>query len=280
MKLRRITGAGGAEITGVDLTDNPGDNMIAEIRAAILQYGVVTIPDQKMDDAALACFSERLGPFGVDPYVEGEETHPNVIAVVKEATDKGLNFGGNWHSDWSFQETPPSFTLLHARELPPYGGDTLFSNQQMVWESLSKGMQEMLSRLRGIHSAGFAYGPKSAFATGNFLKGMKIKTSEDALAEYAHPLARKHAETGKTALYINKVYTRRIEDMSEAESLPLLNYLFEQSARPEFTVRVSWKPEQLTIWDNRSVMHQANPDYDMNERRFLYRLMLKGEVPV
>ena len=135
IQVRQLSGAGGAEITGVDLAAGADDETIAEIRRALLEHLVVTIPDQPLDDAALAAFSERLGPFGLEPFVEGSETHPNVIAVVKEADETTrFNFGGNWHSDWSFQDTPPSNTLLHARDLPPEGRETLNANQYLDCE--------------------------------------------------------------------------------------------------------------------------------------------------
>ena len=232
IKVRRLGGAGGAEITGADLSRPVDDATLSEIRAALLEFQVVTIPDQALDDQGLARFTTRLGPFGIEPFVEGEETHPNVVAVIKEADEvKRFNFGGNWHSDWSFQETPPSFTLLHAREIPPYGGDTLFANQYLAFESLSAGLRRMLSAARAIHSARRPYGPQGTLARGKHLRSMKIRTGEEALAEMAHPAVRVHAETRRSALYVNKVYTIRFEDMSEAESAGLLGYLFDHCVR-------------------------------------------------
>lgn len=279
IQVRQLSGAGGAEITGVDLAAGADDETVAEIRRALLENLVVTLPDQPLGDAGLAAFSTRLGPFGREPFVEGSETHPNVIAVVKEADETTrFNFGGNWHSDWSFQDTPPSFTLLHARELPPVGGDTLFANQYLAWESLSPGMQRMLAGLRGMHSARRPYGPQSVFRKG-ILRSMKIRTGEEALAERAHPIARRHAETGRTALYANQGYTIRLEDMTEAESAGLLGYLHEHSIRPEFIIRVVWRPQMLTIWDNRSVQHMAVNDYH-GHRREMHRTTVRGEEPL
>jgi len=277
--VRQMSGAGGAEITGLDLATADAET-IAEIQRALHQFLVVTLPDQPINDAQLAHFTSQLGPFGLEPFIEGDATHPNVIAVVKEADEvRRLNFGGNWHSDWSFLETPPSFTLLHARELPPFGGDTLFANQYLAYETLSPGMQALLKGQQGVHSARRPYGPQSHNANGKHLRSMKIKTGPEALAEWVHPLVRTHPATGRQALFVNRVYTIRLDDMTEAESAPLLGFLNEHSVRQEFLIRVSWRPNMLTIWDNRVVQHLAVNDYD-GYRRELRRTSVLGEAPV
>lgn len=278
MTIRQLSGAGGAEITGIDLS-TADDETIEAVRRALGQYLVVTLPDQPLDDIALARFTSRLGPFGLEPFVEGESTHPNVIAVVKEADEtKRLNFGGNWHTDWSFLETPPSFTLLHARELPPFGGDTLFANQVLAFEGLSTGLQALLKSLQAVHSARRPYGPNSHLANKSHLRSMKIKTGVEALAEYLHPVVRHDPQTGRNALYVNKGYTIRFADMTEAESAGLLAYLYTHSVRQEFVIRVSWKVNTLTIWDNRALQHFAVNDYD-GYRREMHRTSVMGEKP-
>ncbi len=279
IKVRQISGAGGAEITGVNLAAEFSDAVAAEIKQALAEYLVVTLPDQPLDDAGLARLTTRLGSFGFEPYLEGLETFPNVCAVVKEADEtKRQNFGGGWHSDWSFQETPPSYTLLHARELPPRGGDTLFANQYLAFESLSPALQNLLMGLRVAHSARRPYGPQSTNSNPNHLRSMKIKTSPDAFAEFVHPAVRLHPDTGRKALYVNKVYAIRFEGMTEAESAGLLDFLFDHSVRHEFIVRVAWKPQMLTIWDNRVLQHFAVNDYD-GYRREMHRTTVKGERP-
>jgi taurine dioxygenase len=203
-----------------------------------------------------------------------------VIAVIKEADERrSPNFGGNWHSDWSFQERPPSFTLLHARELPPFGGDTMFANQYLAWESLSAGLRDTLERMRAVHSARRPYGPQGIYADRSKARSMKIQAGEAALAEMVHPVARVHAESGRAALYVNRVYTIRFEGMTEKESAPLLDYLNAVSVRSEFTCRVRWTPGMLTMWDNRAVQHFAINDYD-GYRRELHRTTNAGERPI
>jgi len=279
MNIKQISGAGGAEITGVDLSTADTDT-VAKIKLALAKYLVVTFPNQHLDDPDLALFTSKLGQFGLEPFIEGETTHPNVIAVVKEADEtKRLNFGGNWHTDWSFLETPPSYTLLHARELPPFGGDTLFANQILAFESLSVGMQALLKKMQAVHSARRPYGPSSHLANKSHLRSMKIKTGVEALAEILHPVVRKISESGQGALYLNKGYTIRFADMTEAESAGLLAYLYEQSVRAEFIIRVTWQPNMLTIWDNRMLQHFAVNDYD-GYRREMRRTSVIGEKPV
>ncbi len=280
LRVERIAGACGAEVTGIDLTRPLEPSTVAAIRMAMLEHQVLTFPDQPIDDAGLERFTGYFGSFGIEPFVEGEETHPHVIAVVKEADERRTaNFGGNWHSDWSFQERPPSFTLLHARELPPFGGDTMFANQYLAWESLSAGLRHMLGGLNAVHSARRPYGPQGTYADRNKARSMKIQAGEAALAEMVHPVARVHGETGRAALYVNRVYTIRFADMTERESAPLLNYLYEHSVRPEFTCRIRWAPHTLTMWDNRAVQHFAVNDYD-GFRRELHRTTNAGERPL
>ena len=279
MKIKQLSGAGGAEITEINLA-SADDRDIVEIQTALGKFLVVTFPDQDFDDTALAQFTARLGSFGHEPFLEGEATHPHVVAVVKEADEtKRLNFGGNWHSDWSFLETPPSFTLLHARELPPFGGDTLFANQILAYEALSVGMRHLLEKMQAVHSARRPYGPQSNLSNKSHLRSMKIKTGPEALAEILQPVVRRHQESGRNALYVNKGYTIRFADMTEEESAGLLAYLYQHAIRPEFTIRVVWRTNMLTIWDNRAVQHFAINDYD-GFRRELRRTTVMGERPI
>jgi taurine dioxygenase len=256
--VSRFAGACGAEIGGVDLTRPLDDETVAEIRRAIVDNLCVFFRGQGgMTDADQARFVRYFGAFGREPFVEGEETHPNVIAVVKEADEGGKpNFGGNWHSDWSFLETPPAFTFLRALELPPYGGDTMFASQYLAYESLSAGLRATLDGLSGVYSARRSYGPTGAFADNRNARSMK----------------------SRRALYANPAYTMRFEGMSERESQPLLQYLFAQSVRPEFTCRFTWSAGALAMWDNRCLQHFAINDYG-GFRRVMRRSTVVGEKP-
>lgn len=279
-RVRQLSGAGGAELSGVDLAGPADDGVWQELQAALAEFLVVTLPAQALDDLGLVAVAARLGPLGTEPFVEGESTHPNVVAVVKEADEtKRFNFGGSWHSDWSFLPTPPSYTLLHARETPPVGGDTWFANQCLAYESLSSGLQSLLASLRAVHSGRRTLGPQSLLSDPNYLRSMKVRPGPAAFAEQLHPAVRFHAGARRPALYLNSIYTIRFEDMTEPESAPLLGYLHQHSVRPEFVIRVAWQPGTLTIWDNRALQHLAVNDYD-GYRRDMRRVTVAGEAPI
>ncbi len=281
LEIRRLAGALGAEVFGVDLAQALDQATVAAIRRAWLEHLVLFFPGQKLDDAALERFTAQFGPFGVEPFVDAIATAtPHVLAVIKEADEKRkANFGGAWHSDWSFQEQPPAATFLYALELPPYGGDTMWTNQYLAYETLSPGLRAMLDGLQAMHSARRPYGTKGTYADKSQARSMKIRTGAEAESETAHPVVRVHAETGRRALYVNQVYTIRFKDMSEPESAPLLNYLHQHSIRPDFTCRYRWSVGTLAMWDNRCTQHFAINDYD-GFRRELHRTTLAGERPI
>jgi len=278
--VRRLAGGCGAEIDGPDLKKPLDEQTVAEIRKALIEHCCVFLRGQEgMTDLDQARFAGYFGTFGRDPFVEGEETHPSVLKVAKEA-DEGKNptFGGNWHSDWSFLETPPAFTFLHARELPPYGGDTMFANQYLAYETLSEGLRRTLDGLRAVYWAkGYAQG--AAFHDNRNARSMKVRHDPAAMAEMVHPIVRVHPESGRRALFANVAYTVRFEGMTERESLPLLSFLYEHAVRPEFVCRFTWSPGAMAIWDNRCLKHFAINDYS-GYRRELRRTTIRGEKPI
>jgi len=280
IEIARVAGALGAEVTGIDLSKPLDDETVGLLRAAWLEHQVLFYPDQKLSDADLERFTRYFGPFGKEPFVDGISTdHPNVLAVIKEADEaRKANFGGNWHSDWSFQHTPPAGTFLYAIEVPPYGGDTMWASQYLAYETLSPGMQRLLDGMEAMHSAKRPYGRQGIYADKSQARSMKIRTGIEAEEEIAHPVVRVHPETGRKALYVNQVYTIRFKDMTAAESMPLLDYLYRHSTRPEFICRHSWRQGMLTMWDNRCTQHYAVNDYD-GFRRELHRTTSAGDVP-
>lgn len=273
-----LTGVMGAEIDGVDLTSGLSDAVVAEIEQAFADHSVIIFRNQHLEPEDQKRFTRLFGEFGVEPYVKTMPEHPEVIEVIKEASEIGVkNFGGSWHSDWSFQEAPPRATILHAKEVPPFGGDTMFANMYMAFETLSRGMQRMLEGIRVVHSARRPYGVDNKLF-GTARRAMTIINTEEAHAELCHPAVRTIPETGRKALFINPVYSIRFEDMTEAESRPILDFLNAHSTRAEFTCRVRWQPGTLTMWDNRCVQHNAMNDYDGFRRR-LHRTTVAGARP-
>ncbi|MPZ31571.1 MAG: taurine dioxygenase [Rhodospirillales bacterium] len=280
IEVRKIAGALGAEVTGVDLSQPLDDDTYAAVRGAFVEHGVIFFRDQVLTPETHKRLSRCFGPFGETPFVKTMPGHPEIIAVIKEASDvKTHNFGGGWHSDFSFLERPPLGSLLYARDVPPYGGDTLWASMYLAYEELSDGLKQSLEGLKAVHSGRRSYGTQGLFASGGGVKAMTVVPSEAGDAEILHPVVRTHPESGRKALYINGVYTIRFEGWTEAESKPLLDYLQAHATRPEFTCRFRWSKGALAMWDNRCTQHNAINDYD-GQRREMHRTTIEGERPV
>ena len=269
----------GAEIVGVDLAGPLRPEVLNEIKAAWARHSVVSFPDQPLSLAALEAFTRQIGKFGSDPFIAPMPGHPNVLELRREPDEKATNFGAGWHSDWSFQPSPPSATLLHAQVVPPVGGDTLFADCYAAYEGLSAGMKTMLAPLRAVHSAGRAYGPKGVFAKETEKRTMQIIVSDEADATQVHPLVRTHPVTGRKALYISPVYTVGIEGFAPAESQAILGYLFSQITAEAHIFRHRWAANTLLMWDNRCTVHLAEGGYD-GHLRVMHRTTVAGDVPV
>ncbi|HAK63642.1 MAG TPA: taurine dioxygenase [Alphaproteobacteria bacterium] len=271
--IHRISGALGAEIGGADLSQNLSDAVISEIRQALLDHLVIFFRDQNITPAQHYAFARRFSEPEEYPMLKGLDEFPEIVSVVKLPHER-TNFGGIWHSDTTYTEAPPMGAILVARELPPYGGDTLFANMYLAYEALSDGMKAMLGGLRGVNSSA---------------KADTTKTREDRLPEAGkeeskrelcaiHPAVRTHPETGRKLLYVNYGHTIRFDGMTEEESAPLLGYLFAHQTRPEFTCRFSWRPGSVAFWDNRCVQHNPVNDYH-GFKRVMHRISLRGARP-
>jgi len=277
LKISRLSGALGAEIRGPDLSQPLSAQEVAALRRTLVEHLVVTLPDQSITLDDLERVTDQLGGRAVTPFVKPLGDRPYVIRVLKEREDK-LNFANAWHSDLSYLPEPPSLTLLYAHEVPDFGGDTVFQNQYLAFETLSEGLKDTLRRLRAVHSAGAAYG------TGGFLDRVKhkmsteIAPSEDAFRECVHPAVIRHPESGREALYLNPVYTVRFEGWSMAESQALLQHIYRHATNENFTCRVRWAKGTLTIWDNRATQHNALNDYH-GQRREMFRTSVAGAAP-
>jgi taurine dioxygenase len=274
-----VAGACGAIVGGVDLAGDLDDDVIAEMRRAILDHQVLFFRGQRLTPDQQVAFSRRFGPFSPVPFIEPTTEHPEVIAVVREASERQrYTFGSLWHSDFSFLPEPPFASILHALEVPPYGGDTIWANQQLAYESLSHGMQALLTGLRGVHSAVNAYSSKMQALHDTFA-GMTVHTSDDAERVEHHPVVRVHPETERPALFANAQYTIGLVGFAPSESKPLLDFLFEHSVQPAFTCRWRWEVGDVAMWDNRSVQHMAMADFT-GHRRFMHRTTVAGDRPL
>jgi taurine dioxygenase len=269
----------GAEVTGLDLR-TAGDDEMATVHDALAAHSVLFVRDQHLSPDEQVALTRRFGEVLRVPYIQHLDEHPDVIAVLKEADERKIStFGGTWHSDFSFLDEPPSLTLLHAIELPAVGGDTLWSSQYAAYEALSPGMQALLDGLSAVQTA-WPHGTRGPGPNAAVSKSV-VMTRNDPTAdrEVLHPVVRVHPVTGRKALFMNPVYTQWFEGMTDAESRPLLQYLFDHATKPEFTCRLRWTPGTLAIWDNRCLLHLAVNDYD-GSRRLLHRTTVAGDRPV
>ncbi|MBG6120058.1 MULTISPECIES: TauD/TfdA dioxygenase family protein [unclassified Sphingobium] len=275
--VRRLGGSLGAAIESIDLAAPISDTTMAGLRAAFIDHLVLVFPSQgHLSPAQHLAFAERWGPLLDMPggWIGDSK------ALIEIASRGGKGRGGGqsedehetlsvartdiWHSDLSFYAEPPMGSLLLAREIPDAGGDTIFANQYLAYETLSPAMRKMLEPLRAVHSG----------------EGLwRINGMDPRLAtRSAHPIVRTHPETGRKALYVNKVWTKQIEGMTLAESAPLLDFLYAHACEPNFTFRHRWTAGDLLMWDNRSVQHYAVRDYGA-ATRVMNRVTVSGDVP-
>ncbi len=266
-QVRPLSGAIGAEVLGADLAALD-DSGFAVIHQAFLDHQVLVFRDQTLSPEAFVAAARRFGQPVPYPFAKGIEGQPEITVIVKEAHQTS-NFGGMWHSDTTYKPEPPIATMLCCRETPAAGGDTVFACQNAAYEALSEGMKALLAPLNGISSSA-----KNASA----LRGTHLATGsmQGAAADVmtaVHPVVRVHPETGRKALYVNRSHTIGFEGLTEAESAPILDYLFQHQIQPEFTARVRWTAGTVVIWDNRSSQHCAINDYD-GHRREMWRVTL------
>ena len=271
INVKPVSGALGAEITGVDISLPLDAEVVEEIRNAFLSHLVIFFQNQVITPQKQLNFAEQFGIPMEYPQLKGLPECPLVTEVIKLEHEK-LNFGGVWHSDTAYLKQPPMASMLYAIEIPPYGGDTIFSNQYMAYENLSDGFKKTLSELIAVNSSS---------------KPEVSKTREDRMSEAGmelnvlsalHPAVRTHPETGRKALYVNKAHTTHFEDWTEQESKSLLEFLFHHQVRTEFTCRFSWEKNSLAFWDNRCVQHNPVNDYH-GFRRIMHRVTIAGDKP-
>jgi len=268
----------GAEITGLDLSRPLPAETLAEVRRAFADHSVVWFPDQPLDHDQFEAFTLQMGAFGHDPYVAPLADRPHILEVRRDADETASVFGGAWHSDWSFQVEPPAATLLHAKIVPPVGGDTLYADGYAAYEALSAVLKRMLDGVRAIHSAGRPYGADGFYANETAKRSMQVLYSAEADKTHTHPIVRTHPVSGRKALFVNPIYTVAVEGMTGAESAALLGFLFAHMTQEAFVYRHRWRANMLTMWDNRCALHNATGSYD-GHQRLMHRTTVGGAVP-
>ena len=276
IEVRPIAGSIGAEIHGVDVSQDLDDRTIGDIRQALLDHCVIFFRNQKLDAERHKAFSRRFGKLFIHPNYKGTQADPEVIQITREPGDKKI-VGEEWHADTTMVPEPPLGAILYAIEVPPYGGDTLFANQYQAYEALSDGMKTMIGGLKALHSDRKVAGPAAAM---NAQRSTKVREDADWRETVsAHPVVATHPETGRKLLYVNHSYTTHFEGMTEDESRGLLDYLLQQGHRPEFTCRFRWEKGSIAFWDNRVCRHLAVHD-SHQQRRYMRRTQISGSRPV
>ncbi len=268
LEIKPIAGALGAEIHGIDLSRDLDEATVAEIRRIWLKYNVVFFRGQALTSAQYMAFARRLGKPVEYPFVKGLEGFPELTAVMKLEHEK-VNFGGVWHADTTYLPNPPMATMLLAREIPPYGGDTLFANQYLAYETLSETMRSVVDELVAVNTSSLADVSKTR--EDRIASDGRPEAKKEYVSE--HPAVKVHPETGRKALYVNVAHTARFRGMTDAESKPILEYLFQHQIRPEFTCRFVWQVGSIAFWDNRCTQHNPVNDYH-GYKRVMHRITL------
>jgi taurine dioxygenase len=274
IEVKPIAGALGAEIEGVDLSKPLSEDVFAEIQQALHERLVIFFRNQTITQDQQKAFGKRFGPLNKHPFVHPDRTgqqDPEVFEVRHEPGETYI-FGEGWHMDHTWKEKPLMGGILYAKDVPPHGGDTLFCNLYLAYETLSDGMKTMLDGLRAVHAA------NPALYVGD--PNIKMTPEQIDALRYTHPVIRTHPGTGRKLLFLHPFIVRHFEGWTIEESRPLIDFLCNHATRPEFTCRHTWQANDLGFWDNRAVMHNPINDYQ-GFRRVMHRVAVEStERPV
>ncbi|HEX4040637.1 MAG TPA: TauD/TfdA family dioxygenase [Xanthobacteraceae bacterium] len=271
-----LTDHTGAEVVGIDFTEPVEAETRVVLNRAFAEHHVLVMRDQGFDPAQFKAAAQVFGALQIhdrkEQHVPG---HPDVYYVSNDIFVNGKRMipGETFHTDHSNHPAPPKATTLFAVELPSRGGDTQYVNMHEAYDDLPDSAKRRIDGLRAVHVYQSKYSPRS-------LAGLNDNSRANLPPPGVHPLVRTHPENGRKALFLNPVRIESIIGLDDDDALKLIDELMAHATQKKYEYRHQWRDGDWVIWDNRSVMHQANPDYDMKERRYLYRLMLKGEVPV
>lgn len=269
MEVRPLTGTLGAEIIGADIRkDADWDG----IRQAFIDHSVITVRDQHITPDDQLVFARRWGAINVNRFFTPLDTHPNIAIVLKEA-EQTTAVGENWHTDHSYDTEPAMCSILHAIEMPPYGGDTCFSSMYAAYDALSGDFKNILDGMKAWHSSRHAFGASQT--DHEHYKTGRLQNAERATQDALHPVIITHSLSGRKAIYVNPDFTTRIEGLKKPESDALLAFLYEHCKNADFQCRVSWRKGDVTMWDNRATWHKAINDYQ-GHRRSMHRVTVEG----
>ncbi len=266
----RLNGNLGAEIRGVDLRRPLHDAHFDVVRRALARHEVLVFRDQDLTLEQQMAFGRRFGELSVHPFSPNLDDKPEVI-VLDYSAENPPALTDQWHADETFRVRPPLGTILRAKTVPEYGGDTLFASMTAAYRGLSPRMQRYLHGLVALHD----FKPFRTLFTRSETHQRKLRELEERYPNPWHPVVRVHPETGRRILNVNAQFTVRIRDLKDDESAMILQYLYARAQIPEYQLRVRWAPHTVVMWDNRSVQHYAAHDY-YPQRRTMERVTVAG----
>jgi len=275
--VKPVAGACGAEVSGVDLSQDLDNETFAEIHQAFLDHQVLFFRDQTLTEDQHKAFGRRFGDLNIHPRYVPLEGHPEIFPIRKDPEDKRI-VGESWHHDLTHLPAPPLGSILYALEVPPVGGDTMFASQYAAYDALSDGMKKTLDGMTAVHDNRIQSPRIAAARNSERTSKLRDDENEEEEPECEHPVIITHPESGRKALFVNRVRTHRFKDMTEEESKPLLGFLFEHSHKPEFTCRFRWEKGSIAFWDNRCLLHKALNDYP-GYKRYMNRVTVNGGRP-
>ena len=274
MEIELISGALGAEVKGIDLKDSSIENWNV-INDLLLEHKVLFFRNQNITSEEQLNLARKFGPLERHIYVKGREKYPEILRIIKEPDEK-QQWGETWHTDVSYNPKPTKVIMLRSIKIPPVGGDTMFSNMELAYETLDDEIKNKIDDKKAIHSS---------LGAAAFVDAYKAMEGNGNLKEYSnsHPVVRTHPETGKKILYVNSMYTKKILDLDEDESDHILNHIFKHQERLDFTCRFKWTENAVAIWDNRSTLHQGLTDFypgrGLGHERIMDRIAIEGDQP-
>ena len=274
MDIKLLSGALGAEVQGVNLKDSSKENFKV-INNLLLEHKVIFFRDQDITCEEQINLAKEFGPLEKHVYVKGLKNYPEIIRIIKGAEEKH-QWGETWHTDVSYNPKPTKVIILRSRKIPPVGGDTMFSNMEIAYDTLDEKIKKKIERKKAIHSS---------LGAAAFVDKYNKMEGNGNLDEYSneHPIVRTHPETKKKILYVNSMYTKKIVDMEKKESDEILKKIFEHQERLDFTCRFKWTENAVAIWDNRSTQHQGLTDFfpgkGLGYERIMDRIAIEGDQP-